>query len=285
MDRRLFLTTLASGILVAGAAAVAANELGKAGLSPFSVLSDGRIGSGSPNIPSPRPTPTSSITNETVFSRFAVPRLNRIPVPGGTISSLPGNEGLLALTVDDGASAETVKGYCDFVERTGFRMTFFVTSTYGAWDANKDQLRKLIESGHVQMANHTSTHKALTKVSDGEVVDELTGCESYLRNTFGVSGHPYFRPPFGYIDDRVANIAAGLGYSTPVLWYGTFGDAGRCTPEQIQAMADQWLLPEHIVIGHANFPPVLDCLNYIEAILHQRKLQPITLDDLYVRNA
>ena len=286
----MFLTTLASGIILAAGGAVAGYALDRRGvnwLDSANLLPNesGISPSTVPGIAQGRPVPTEVPAVQGVYGRFAIPRLAKVPVAGGEISAIPGNRGLLALTVDDGVSAATIKGYCDFVERTGFRMTFFVTSNYDGWVDNKVQLRRLIESGHVQMANHTVSHPSLTKCSDHEVVRQLAGCERFLKNTFGVSARPYFRPPFGDIDDRVARIAANEGYSTPVLWYGSFADAGKTSPIQVRAMARRWLLPEHIVIGHANNTSVTHCFDYIESLMHTRKLQPVTLDDIYTRSA
>ena len=288
----MFLATLASGVVLAAGGAAAGVALDRGGYSPLASL--GLEPDLSPTAkaeppalayPNGRPVPVELPSAQSYFGKFEIPRLTRIRVPHGEISSLPGNRGLVALTVDDGASAETIKGYCDFVERTGFRMTFFITSMYSGWDANKKQLRRLVEAGNIQLANHTTTHEMLTKLSDSGIASQLAGCEQYLRNTFGVSGHPYYRPPFGTYDERVMRVASSEGYSTPVLWYGTFGDAGRIPPGRVRQLAKRWLQREHIVIGHANFPPVVQVLDYVESVLHERKLQPVTLDDIYVRSA
>jgi peptidoglycan/xylan/chitin deacetylase (PgdA/CDA1 family) len=286
----MFLATVATSVALAAGGAAAGVALERGGKSPLASLGLGPAVDPSPTAESPalvypdgRPVPVTVPESQSYFGKFATPRLNRTRVPDGQLWSLPGSRGLVALTVDDGASAETIRGYCDFVERTGFRMTFFVTSMYDAWSKNKKQLRRLVESGHIQLANHTWTHEWLTRISDSEVANQLAGCERFLKNTFGVSGHPYYRPPFGDIDSRVMRIASNEGYSTPVLWYGSFGDAGLRTERDIRRLAHRWLQREHIVIGHANFTPVTHCFDYIESLMHQRKLQPVTLDDIYLR--
>ena len=291
MDRRSFLATLISGVALAAVGGGAGYALGREGLDPLALVPGSDAMPPTTATPAPtlvypdgRPVPTVLPQAQEVFGQFAVPRTARIRVPSGEISALPGNGNRLALTVDDGASAETIKGYCDFVERTNFRMTFFITSQYDGWDQNMKQLRKLVDRGNIQIANHTTTHKDLTAVSSSTVADQLAGCERYIKNNFGITGHPYFRPPFGRINDNVAHVAANQGYSTPVLWYGSFGDAGRVSYASIRSLARRWLQAEHIVIGHANFPPVTHCFGYIENILHARKLQPVTLDDVYQRN-
>jgi peptidoglycan/xylan/chitin deacetylase (PgdA/CDA1 family) len=290
VDRRSFLATLISGLAVAAAGGGAAYAAGANRLDPLGQI----IGATPTPTPTPtpqliypdgRPIPTTLPAQANIFGKFAIPRLNKIPVPGGEISALPGSGNLVALTVDDGASSETIKGYCDFIERTGFRMTFFITSQYDGWTDNVKQMRKLVDAGNLQVANHTTTHKWLTRESDSTVASQLSGCEKFIKNNFGITGHPYFRPPFGAVDARVARIAANEGYSTPVLWYGSFGDAGKTTPLAVKDMANRWMLPQSIVIGHANFPPVVQAMDYIEWLLHARNLQPVTLDDVYSRPA
>ena len=47
--------------------------------------------------------------------------------------------------------------------------------------------------------------------------------------------------------------------------------------------ADTWLLPQHIVIGHANHAPVTNVFPQLTEILRSRALQPVTLDDVFAR--
>lgn len=209
--------------------------------------------------------------------------MTKIPVPFGTINAVPDFPGAFALTVDDGISSEVVREYTRFCQRTGMRMTFFVTGQYPSWSENVTELRPLVESGQIQMANHTWTHPSLLKTSDGGITDELGKTHDFLLTTYGVDGTPYFRPPFGNHDARVDSIAARLGYTTPVMWYGSLSDAGQITPDQLREFANKWIGEKRIVIGHANFPAVTECFDYITELIQSRKLQPVTLNDLYLR--
>jgi peptidoglycan/xylan/chitin deacetylase (PgdA/CDA1 family) len=231
----------------------------------------------------PTPIPSASPLPPPPLPRFAEPTLAKFARPFGTIGALPGGGNLVALTVDDGLSAETISGYATFIKESGMRVTFFVTGSYRGWEQNVEALMPLVESGHVQLANHTWTHPSLVKSSDQQIVDELLRCEDFLATTFGVSGKPYFRPPYGYIDDRVRAVAAGIGYTVPVLWYGSLADSSPITPAQLEAFAAQWLTAHNIVIGHANYITVTQCFYAIHKIILDRGLQPVTLDDVFVR--
>lgn len=223
---------------------------------------------------SPTPTPTSTVTT-------AVPHLAKVPAPHGTITALPGHGNLLAWTVDDGTSSDVVKKYAEFSKATGTRLTFFLNGKNPSWTENAALLRPLVESGQIQLGNHTWDHPALTKLSDAGVVSELQRNHDFIRNTYGVDARPFFRPPFGYHDARTDRLAASIGYTTPVLWYGSLSDSGLITPDQVVGFADQWFLPGHIVIGHANYEPVTTVFEKLDHLVHSRGLQTVTLNDVY----
>jgi hypothetical protein len=67
------------------------------------------------------------------------------------------------------------------------------------------------------------------------------------------------------------------------MWYGSLSDSGNITPAQVIDFATKWFLPQHIVIGHANFPSVTQVYPELLAILHSRGLQTVTFDDVFLR--
>ena len=187
----------------------------------------------------------------------------------------------MAITIDDGVDSSVVDAYLDFAKDSGVRLTFFVTGCYPSWTDNREKMRPLVESGQIQLANHTWTHPDLTTLSEGGIIDELTQCENLLRNTYGVTGAPFIRPPYGGRSSYTDSVCAKIGYTTTTMWYGSFGDSGQLTPEVLLGEAQKWLLAQHIVIGHANFPTVTSVYGQIIDILRQRSLQTATLDDVY----
>lgn len=226
--------------------------------------------------PTPTPTPTPSPTPTR-------PALAKAPVPHGTVTGLPAGTPGIAWTVDDGASPEVVEVYARFAAETGTRLTFFVNGNRPSWTEHADLLRPLVESGQVQLGNHTWDHPALTKLGDQAIQDELTRNHEFIERTFGVDARPYFRPPFGYHDARVDRAAAAVGYTTPTLWYGSLADSGDISSDQIVGFAEQWFQPAHVVIGHANFPGTIGALPRLHALLEQRGLATYTLDDVFSR--
>ena len=205
-------------------------------------------------------------------------------IPGGPpshITHLDGPGKNVAITIDDGVSAEVVSAYIDFARVTGVRFTFFVTGSYPSWTKHKDKLRPLVDSGQIQLANHTWTHPFLTRCSGRKIESELTRCEKFLNNTFGVTGKPFIRPPYGDRNRYVDSLAANLGYTSITTWYGTFGDSGLITQAVLLDLAKQWLRPQAVVIGHANYSTVTHLYGPIIDIIRSRHLQTVTLDDAW----
>ncbi|WP_156769550.1 polysaccharide deacetylase family protein, partial [Nocardia sp. 852002-20019_SCH5090214] len=200
--------------------------------------------------------------------------------PSGTMTALPGAGANLALTVDDGASPEVVGAYIRFARDTGARFTFFVTAAYDSWTVHRDALRPLVESGQIQLGNHTWDHPALTKISAGAVADQIRRTKTFLHNNFGVDGTPYYRPPYGYHNAAVDRVAADLGYTVPTLWFGSLSDSSIVTEDFLMQMAAKYFNPQAIVIGHANHPAVTHCYGRLVDIIRERHLSMVTLDDV-----
>ncbi|WP_197283747.1 polysaccharide deacetylase family protein [Mycobacterium sp. Marseille-P9652] len=249
MDRRRFLVALAAGALACAAAGQPMARGDVLGAAP------GPINPGS-----------------------------RVALPGGAVvKRLPGNGDLLAWTVDDGANTDVVRLYTQFARDTGTRLTYFVTGSYHSWTDNLALLRPLVESGQIQLANHTWTHPDLTRLSPAQVADELRRTDAFLRSTYGVDATPYFRPPYGRHNPVVDRVAADLGYQNPTLWSGDLHDSALLSEGQIVALAYQSFLPQNIVIGHLNHPTVTRVYGQLTEIIRERGLRTVTLNDVFAR--
>ncbi|WP_161925575.1 polysaccharide deacetylase family protein [Gordonia crocea] len=265
MDRRHFLATLAAG--TAGLLTGCADRTTGIGVSSGTAVP-------------PSDTPPSTTPPPRLPLAGPLPS-TRVRLPAETITALPGTGRALALTIDDGASSEVVGAYCQFAKDTGARFTFFVTGQFDAWRDNRAALVPLVESGQVQLGNHSWSHPDLTSLTARGCADELTRTKRFLRNTYGVDGTPYYRPPFGYRNAQVDAVAASLGYTMPTLWDGSLSDSGLVTEKFLIGAARRYFRPQRIVIGHANDDPVTRVYDHFTTIIRQRRLQMVTLDDYF----
>jgi peptidoglycan/xylan/chitin deacetylase (PgdA/CDA1 family) len=212
--------------------------------------------------------------------RLMVPQA-RVPAPVGVLTRLPGDGNQLALTVDDGVSSAVVGAFGQFCRDTGTRLTFFVNGANASWSDNAAALRPMVDSGQIQMANHTWSHPYLNRISLTAVHDQIQRNADFLRNTYGNDGTPYFRPPYGVHTPDTDRVAAGLGYTTVTLWSGTIGDSLPETPANLVANATRSFAPQQIVLAHANLPTVTQCYDQLNQLITGRNLQAVTLNDVF----
>lgn len=237
-------------------------------------------------MPSSTPSPTASSPAApsavaTASGLTTRPAVTRVPLPAGVLTSLPSPEPVLAWTVDDGSDSEVIRLYTDFARTSGCRLTFFLNGSYPGWSDHAALLRPLVDSGQLQLGNHTWSHADLTSLGDAEIVTELQRNHDFIVDTFGVDPRPYYRPPYGYRDGRTDGAAASIGYTSPVMWYGSLADSALRTEQQIIDLATEWFLPGHIVIGHLNFLPVTRVLPQLQQLITDRGLSTVTLNDVF----
>jgi len=255
-----------------GAVSFGVLGLGLTGCAPSAAGDADGAASATPlNTPSPTASATATSSNPVPEARAWT----------GPQTGLPGEGKYIAWTVDDGADPEVVRAYAEFSRRTGTRLTFFINGQYPAFRQHRDLLLPLVKSGQLQIANHTYSHAALTSLTDEQIVQELTRNDEEIRQLFGVSSKPYFRPPYGYYDARVLEAAASCGFTRPVLWYGSLADSSDISSAEVYAYAEKYALAQHIVIGHLNYRGVVSELDHIRALLDRRGLTTVTIRDYY----
>lgn len=147
----------------------------------------------------------------------------------GTAAPIPNAKGgwrnSLTLTFDDCGSAdqmEAIFSALDAVQRKGI---FFITGQ--CRDHYPWLVDALLGGGH-QVCNHTYSHQNLTKLGDTAIRAQIGG---------GVwAGCPFFRPPYGAWDGRVAQVVREYGL-TMMLWDVDSRDWAGASAEGMAAMA------------------------------------------------
>ncbi len=207
----------------------------------------------------------------------------RVALPGGgVLNRLAGSGDSIALTLDDGVNTDVVRLYTEFARDTGVRLTYFVNGIYDSWTRNLALLRPLVESGQIQLGNHTWSHPDLRKVPTSRVAQEITRNDAFLKKTYGVDAAPYFRPPYGSYNSTVNAVAASLGYTATTMWSGSLADSTVITEEYIIRMAEQYFTGQTIVLGHLNHPPVTRVYGQLRDLIRARHLRTVTLNDVFL---
>jgi peptidoglycan/xylan/chitin deacetylase (PgdA/CDA1 family) len=238
-----------------------------------------------------RPSSSTSTSTSAPERRLREPTPQRVqldafppPRPGQArkVTRGPAGTDQIAITIDDGYCADCVAAYVRFAETSGIHITFSPNGAFQEyWNPHAPTLRGLVEAGQVQIGNHTFSHPDLKKLTDAQVRAELERNEQWIQATFGVTTRPWYRPPFGFHDDRVDAVAGSLGYTRVLMWNGSFGDARLLTPDVLMAQARKYLEPGVVMLGHANHPTVTQLFGQIEDLLRERNLEPVTLDEMF----
>jgi len=129
---------------------------------------------------------------------------------------------VVALTFDAGADAGNTAAILATLRDAGVRATFGVT---GLWAEQNRDLALAIAAGGHELINHGYHHASFTgrstdtaPLSAEERALELSRTETTVYHLTQRSTRPYFRPPYGDIDDSVLRDAASAGFGTVVMW-------------------------------------------------------------------
>ena len=128
------------------------------------------------------------------------------------IRSVPTSQKVVALTFDDGPIDNTTSEILKILKEKNIKATFFVI---GEQVKQFPMLvREEIADGH-EVGSHTYSHPNLTKLRKNQLEEELDKTEQIILT---VAPKPIlFRPPEGFYNDTIIQLARNNGYLT-VLW-------------------------------------------------------------------
>src|SRR5262249_47369612 len=151
--------------------------------------------------------------------------------------------------------------------RTGMPLTFCPNGYISTWASVVPQIRALVETGQVQIVNHTWSHPDMRKLNDADVQGQLQRNEDWIQKSFGVTARPWWRPPFGYHNARTDAAAGQIGYTKTLTWNGTLGDSGDIKAETELDLANRYFRPGVVLLGHANRMTVVGLFDQLQGLL------------------
>jgi peptidoglycan/xylan/chitin deacetylase (PgdA/CDA1 family) len=203
------------------------------------------------------------------------------PGTAKVVTEAQGNPRQVALTFDDGFCPDCVKKIVDTLESSGAHATFFPNGRYAAsWDPQADRIKQMVASGQLTLGNHTFSHGVSTQIGAEAFGQDLQRNEDWIQKTFGLTGRPWFRPPYGDYNSGTVAKAGELGYTNVVMWSGTVADSSPRTPKYILNAIKYWAKPGRIILMHGNYPATAQALPKILTMLKGMNLQPVTMAEL-----
>ncbi|GGI95269.1 hypothetical protein GCM10010885_01080 [Alicyclobacillus cellulosilyticus] len=166
----------------------------------------------------------------------------------------------LFFTFDDGPDDRLTPKVLDILARYGVRATFFCLGAHVA--QHPAVFRRMLAEGHC-VGNHSWDHPYLTKEPQERVRQQLAQTARVMTETAGVQPR-WFRPPYGDVNDLVAEEARRQGYEL-VLWDVDSRDWSGIPGPAVAANVLPRLRPGAVLLHHCawNAEGTVDALPYV----------------------
>jgi peptidoglycan-N-acetylglucosamine deacetylase len=142
------------------------------------------------------------------------PTPGETPAKPATYTQARVDQPFIAMTFDDGPSAENTPRLLEMLKQRNIKATFFLIGQNAA--SNPEVVRRILADGH-EIGNHSWTHPQLSKLSDDRVTAEITKTQEAIKSASGFTP-TLLRPPYGAITPRQREwIENQFGLSI-ILW-------------------------------------------------------------------
>jgi peptidoglycan/xylan/chitin deacetylase (PgdA/CDA1 family) len=186
-----------------------------------------------------------------------------VAIPKHSYTSCDVNGPYIAMTFDDGPSAELTPKLLDILKERGIKATFFVVGQNAA--EYPDILRRMASEGH-EVANHSWSHPALTKLGADGVRRQMENTSEAIARATG-RRPVLMRPPYGATNASLnKRLAEEYGLKV-VLWSVDPLDWKYRNSNRVQNYIIENAHPGAIILSHdihattvAAMPGTLDAL-------------------------
>ena len=225
-------------------------------------------------IPTPTPTPPPEQTPDPTPEPDPIPDIPQVTILPLEQRKIDPSLPMIALTFDDGPSKLTNQ-FLDVLEEYGAVATFYVIGEYVR--NNSDTIQRAHEMG-CEIANHTWSHRRLTRISNDAIRSQLKDTSDAIENAIGVRP-THMRPPWGESNANVLSVSRELGLSV-VFWSVDTSDYLSITPERIYNKIIDEARDKDIVLMHDTYERTLDALKMLLPSLVEKGYQFVTVSEL-----
>ena len=155
------------------------------------------------------------------------------------------NEQKIALTFDDGPHPRYTAKILEVLKKYGIKATFFIIGQNAEYYPGI--VEQILADGH-EIGNHTYRHKHTKMLTDEIFEDDVKRCNSLISEKYNVTAK-LFRPPEGYVDEKVRAVAKSLGYSI-ILWNIDTKDWEHASVDEIERTVLKSVSAGDIILMH-----------------------------------
>lgn len=151
----------------------------------------------------------------------------------------------VSLTFDAAWGNEDTQELIDILGQYGVKATFFLV---GQWvDKYPESVKQLYDAG-MEIGNHSNEHPHMAKLSDKQIMDEVSACNEKIEAITGAAP-TLFRCPYGEYDDDVIQTVNDMGMY-PIQWNVDSLDWKDLSGEDIYTRVTENVVPGSIVLFH-----------------------------------
>lgn len=203
------------------------------------------------------------------------------------ISWIDKSKPMAAIAFDDGAVGTAPTDYSiriqDAIANSGFHATFFYV---GNWinGSNQGEIKRAYELG-MEIANHSTTHTDLTKLSAAEIRKEYDTTSDKIKAITGQGTSPVMRPPYLSVNDTVKSALSDVALVNCSI---DTGDWNGATSDQIiskiKTAMSNGTLDNAIVLCHETYDSTAIAMEYLAPYLKSQGWQIVTVSELFAAN-
>lgn len=186
----------------------------------------------------------------------------------------------VALTFDTGYDPDINREIARLLAERGVRATFFVV---GRGAAQYPEVVEDLIATDQELANHSWSHQDLTTMTTTEVRDELRRTDMLVQEQApGATTKPFFRAPFGYVNETVEQVARDEGFYIVDWTFDSLDWIEGITPEEVRWTVERRLRPGAIVVMHGSSSATLEALPVVLDLLEREGYEAVPLSNLLV---
>jgi len=193
----------------------------------------------------------------------------------------------IALTFDMGGRLDPALDILGYLIDSDVHATIFPTGSTGTTTDEGMAVLELVAEHRdaFVLGNHSWSHPDFRELDDAAMRDQLERTEAGILELINMSTKPYFRPPYGALDDQIPATVGAAGWGYTVLWdvdtidWKPEADGGPTTQQVVDTVLAK-AQGGSIVLMHLGGYHTLDALPGILRGLEAKGLTPVTLDEL-----
>lgn len=194
----------------------------------------------------------------------------------------------VALTFDMGGRLDPALEILDWLIGSDVPATIFPTGRTATQTSEGQAVLEVIGThrDRFDLGNHSWSHPDFRDLDAAAIRDQLDRTEAAIVAAINISTRPWFRPPFGGLDDQIPAIVEAAGYRYTVMWdidtidWRPEADGGP-TAQQIVDKVVGRVDGGSIVLMHLGGFNTLEALPGIVAGLRAKGLTPVTLGTMF----